>query len=164
MKNNLPHTSEARCCDECQARKVLDVKSMSLGPYYCCRSNCPCHQQEKNILTGISPAKLKELEDGGMQITKFPQEKAKEESWEEAFDSKFGGVLSVGGTESMDYFRSSIKVFIEDTLREHREELAGKVEALKKPRGLAGSHCTSARKLKRWNAALDAVLALLTTK
>lgn len=105
---------------------------------------------------GFTPANERHLCDpnfGRMVAShSLPQEKPKEESWEEDFYVMWGNLNEL----------PFILEKVEKLLQQRDSELAGKVEGLKKPRGLARSHSTSAKKIKKWNTALDEVKALLT--
>lgn len=69
MTNTPPIHS--KCCDQCAKTHLTVPVAFAF---------CPCHQQqEKNVLTDITPERLKELEDGGAIITRIDHPKTEDE-------------------------------------------------------------------------------------
>ena len=109
---------------------------------------------EVNVLTDISPERLRELEESGVHITKVTPT----EEWEKTFDERFHRVgmdTNFGFTDGLDGYEQ-LKSFIRHLLTSHDAELARKIEGMG---GIYDKYGVEAMWIKK-----DAVLALLTNK
>lgn len=110
---------------------------------------------EVNVLTDISPERLRELEESGVHITKVTPT----EEWEKTFDERFHRVgmdTNFGFTDGLDGYEQ-LKSFIRSLLTSHDAELARKIK------GTENTQTTIDGRTGFENCR-DAVLALLDNK